>query len=58
LLSEPGFLIRYYKADIHGYVMVMQNISRELCRGARRADNRIAEVTCRRSQSRGWSSPR
>ena len=37
-------LYRCYKADIHGYVMVMQNINRELCRRLRRADNRIAEV--------------
>lgn len=33
-----------YKADIHAYVIVMQNISRELCRRLRRADNRIAEL--------------
>jgi hypothetical protein len=33
-----------YKADIQAYVMVMQNISRELCRRLRRADNRIAEL--------------
>jgi CRP-like cAMP-binding protein len=33
-----------YKADIHGYVMVMQNINRELCRRLRRADSRIAEL--------------
>jgi CRP/FNR family cyclic AMP-dependent transcriptional regulator len=35
-------LYSYYKADIHAYVMVMQNINRELCRRLRRADNRIA----------------
>jgi len=35
-------LYAYYKADIHAYVLVMQNISRELCRRLRRADNRIA----------------
>jgi len=34
-----------YKADIHAYVMVMQNINRELCRRLRRADNCIAELT-------------
>jgi CRP/FNR family cyclic AMP-dependent transcriptional regulator len=34
----------YYKSDIHGYVLVMQNINRELCRRLRRADNRIAEL--------------
>ena len=34
----------YYKADIHAYVMVMQNINRELCRRLRRADNCIAEL--------------
>src|SRR6266480_3815178 len=33
-----------YKADIHAYVMVMQNINRELCRRLRRADSRIAEL--------------
>jgi CRP/FNR family transcriptional regulator, cyclic AMP receptor protein len=33
-----------YKADIHAYVIVMQNINRELCRRLRRADNRIAEM--------------
>src|SRR6266705_3209418 len=37
-------LYTYYKADIHAYVIVMQNISRELCRRLRRADNRIAEL--------------
>lgn len=38
-------LYTYYKADIHAYVMVMQNINRELCRRLRRADGRIAELT-------------
>jgi len=33
-----------YKADIHAYVMVTQNINRELCRRLRRADNRLAEL--------------
>jgi CRP-like cAMP-binding protein len=37
-------LYTYYKADLHAYVMVMQNINRELCRRLRRADNRIAEL--------------
>jgi CRP/FNR family transcriptional regulator, cyclic AMP receptor protein len=37
-------LYAYYKADIHAYVMVMQNINRELCRRLRRADNRIADL--------------
>ncbi len=31
-----------YKADIHAYVVVMQNIGRELSRRLRRADERIA----------------
>jgi hypothetical protein len=39
-----GKLYSCYKADIHAYVMVMQNINRELCRRLRRADNRIAEL--------------
>jgi CRP-like cAMP-binding protein len=37
-------LYTFYKADIHAYVMVMQNINRELCRRLRRAGNRIAEL--------------
>ena len=37
-------LYAYYKADIRAYVMVMQNINRELCRRLRRADSRIAEL--------------
>jgi CRP-like cAMP-binding protein len=37
-------LYTYYKADIHGYVMVMQNINRELCRRLRRADNSLTEL--------------
>jgi CRP/FNR family cyclic AMP-dependent transcriptional regulator len=37
-------LYTYYKADIHAYVMVMQNINRELCRRLRSADNRIAKL--------------
>jgi CRP/FNR family cyclic AMP-dependent transcriptional regulator len=37
-------LYTYYKTDIHAYVLVMQNINRELCRRLRRADNRIVEL--------------
>jgi CRP/FNR family cyclic AMP-dependent transcriptional regulator len=33
-----------YKTDIRAYVMVLQNINRELCRRLRRADSRIAEL--------------
>ena len=33
-----------YKTDIHAYVIVLQNINRELCRRLRRADNRIARL--------------
>ena len=33
-----------YKTDIHAYVMVLQNINRELCRRLRRADSRFAEL--------------
>ncbi len=40
-------LYAYYKADIYAYVLVMQNINRELCRRLRRADNRIAELQTR-----------
>lgn len=40
-------LYTYYKADVHAYVIVMQNINRELCRRLRRADARIAELIAR-----------
>lgn len=35
-------LYTYYKADIHAYVMLLQNINRELCRRLRRADDCLA----------------
>ena len=37
-------LYRYYKADVHAYVIVLQNINRELCRRLRRQDSRVAEL--------------
>ena len=37
-------LYTFYKADIYAYVMVLQNINRELCRRLRCADNRIAKL--------------
>jgi CRP-like cAMP-binding protein len=37
-------LYKYYKTDVYGYVIVMQNINRELCRRLRRADRRITEL--------------
>jgi CRP-like cAMP-binding protein len=46
-------LYTYYKADVHGYVMVMQNINRELCRRLRRADARIAELAAARPIANG-----
>ena len=39
-----------YTADIHAYVLVMQNINRELCRRLRRADGRIAELSFRANE--------
>jgi len=36
-----------YKADIHAYVLVLQNINRELCRRLRRADRRISDLSFR-----------
>jgi CRP/FNR family cyclic AMP-dependent transcriptional regulator len=38
-----GNLYRFYKTDVHGYVMVLQNINRELCRRLRCSDSRIAQ---------------
>jgi CRP/FNR family transcriptional regulator, cyclic AMP receptor protein len=40
-------LYKYYKSDVYGYVIVMQNINRELCRRLRRADDRFAELEMR-----------
>jgi CRP-like cAMP-binding protein len=37
-------LYRLYQADVKAYVMVLQNINRELCRRLRRSDDRITEM--------------
>jgi len=37
-------LYKCYKSAVYGYVMVLQNINRELCRRLRSADNRFAEL--------------
>ena len=37
-------LYQLYRSDPKGYVLVLQNINRELCRRLRRAGNRITEV--------------
>jgi len=36
-------LYRLYKEDVNAYVMVLQNINRELCRRLRKSDTRITE---------------
>jgi CRP-like cAMP-binding protein len=52
-------LYTFYKADIRAYVMVLQNINRELCRRLRRSDNRIIELadTPRESMTRIRARP-
>ncbi len=42
-----GNLYAFYKADIHAYAMVLQNINRELCRRLRRADISIVELAAK-----------
>jgi CRP-like cAMP-binding protein len=37
-------LYRLYQEDVEAYVMVLQNINRELCRRLRRRDDRITEI--------------
>lgn len=37
-------LYRLYREDVKAYVMVLQNINRELCRRLRRSDSRIAAM--------------
>ncbi len=39
-------LYALYKADVHAYVIVLQNVNRELCRRIRRSDERIAKLEC------------
>jgi CRP-like cAMP-binding protein len=39
-----GDLYRLYRADPASYVMVLQNINRELCRRLRKADQRITDI--------------
>ena len=43
-------LYAFYKADIHAYAMVLQNINRELCRRLRRADISIVELAAKSSK--------
>jgi CRP/FNR family cyclic AMP-dependent transcriptional regulator len=40
-------LHRLYQEDLHAYVLILQNICRELARRLRRADGRIAELLVR-----------
>ena len=37
-------LYKLYRDDLHAYVLVLQNINRELCRRLRSADGRITEI--------------
>ena len=37
-------LYKLYREDVKSYVLVLQNINRELCRRLRRAGDRIAEI--------------
>ncbi|HLL54005.1 MAG TPA: cyclic nucleotide-binding domain-containing protein [Myxococcaceae bacterium] len=37
-------LLHLYNEDVQSYVMVLQNINRELCRRLRKAGNRLTEV--------------
>jgi CRP-like cAMP-binding protein len=45
-------LYAFYKADIHAYAMVLQNINRELCRRLRRADISIVDLAAKNSEPR------
>ena len=47
-----GDLYQLYREDVKGYVLVLQNINRELCRRLRRAGNRITEVADRNEDER------
>lgn len=48
-------LYRLYLDDVNAYVMVLQNINRELCRRLRKAGNRITEVVAGGAQAEGFS---
>jgi CRP/FNR family cyclic AMP-dependent transcriptional regulator len=45
-------LYRLYREDVKAYVMVLQNINRELCRRLRRADSRIASMAAEAGDER------
>lgn len=45
-------LYTLYHQDVEGYVMVLQNICRELSRRLRRADQRITQIACERGDER------
>lgn len=40
---RAGDLYRLYKQDLKAYVLVLQNVNRELCRRLRRTNQRLAE---------------
>ena len=46
-------LYAFYKADIHAYTMVLQNINRELCRRLRRADISIVDLAAKSGEAGG-----
>ena len=37
-------LYAFYKADVHAYVLILQNMNRELCRRLRQADGRVVSA--------------
>ncbi len=37
-------LYRLYREDVKAYVLVLQNINRELCRRLRKADSRLTQI--------------
>lgn len=37
-------LYKFYKSDVKGYVMILQNINRELCRRLRAANSRVTDL--------------
>lgn len=39
-------LYALYQEDVEAYVMILQNINRELCRRLRHSDARLAEMAC------------
>lgn len=57
LSLENRALAQLYREDVHGYVMIVQNLCRELSRRLRKADARICEIAEEEGDTRTQIGP-